>query len=235
MRRYDPGDAVSLRHTVTDDDGIPIAATVAFTLTKPDGTAVDVGVTSASTGVYDVTVAADTLSQLGPYRFEFEVTGTVADNVAGQFYIAAPETALPPLADFEKLVKKLGYRPEDAERDRAEHLLDESSELIRDVAGKTWAAANGALEDVPRRVALICVAAAYRAFVNPEGLSQRSIGDSSKSYDRSGREGGEDVYLTSAEEDDIRKAAGGSSMVVVTLVSPYAGPLVDPWVEATLQ
>jgi len=128
---------------------------------------------------------------------------------------------LPPLAPFSALVRKLGYTPDGAEADRAEHLLAEASELIRDVAGKDYVTEDGILDVVPRRVAKICVAAAFRAFNNPEGLTQRSIGDSSKSYDRTNREGGEDVYLTEAEERSIRRAAGSSSMASVTLVTPY--------------
>lgn len=133
----------------------------------------------------------------------------------------------PPLASLAKLATKLGYTPTGDEASRAESLLAEASELIRDVAGKTWLNATGdEVVDVPPRVENICVAVAYRAFVNPEGLNQRSLGDSSKSYDRTGREGGEDIYLTEAEERSVRKAAAGSSFASVTLVSPYAA--TDP-------
>ena len=127
---------------------------------------------------------------------------------------------LPSLAPLSLLVRKLGYTPTGPEADRADHLLAEASELIRDVAGKTFTTDQGVLDSVPRRVSMICVAAAFRAFSNPEALSQRSIGDSSKSYDRASREGGEDVYLTSREEDSIRRAASNNSMVSVTLVTP---------------
>jgi len=129
----------------------------------------------------------------------------------------------PPLASLERLGKKIGYTPTEGEADRAESLLAEASELIRDVAGKTWLdVGETAVVDVPHRVQNICVAAAYRAFTNPEGLTQRSLGDSSKSYDRTGREGGEDVYLTDDEQRSVRKAAAGSSFASVTLVSPYS-------------
>lgn len=134
----------------------------------------------------------------------------------------------PPLASADKLGKKLGYTPAGAEGDRAASLLAEASELIRDVAGKTWLNDAGtAVVDVPPRVENICVAAAFRSFGNPEGLTQRSIGDGSKSYDRTGREGGEDVYLTEAEEKSVRKAAAGSSFASVTMVSPYSGDCAE--------
>lgn len=143
---------------------------------------------------------------------------------------------LPPLAPFSALVRKLGNTPEGDEASRAEHILDEASELIRDTAGNDWVDDSGVLSGVPRRVAQICVAVAYRAFTNPEGLSQRTIGDSSKSFDRARREGGEAVYLTDGEEKAVQKAGGASGMVSVTLVSPYSnGTILDPWDAVTAE
>lgn len=233
MRRYTAGSAVALRYIARDLGGNPIATSVACVVTNPDGEEVPVDVTTDALGVYDATVSgADTAAAQGPWDFAWRASGVVEQVKEGQFYVAPLGAELPPLAAFEKLSAKIGYVPEDSERDRAEALLDEASELIRDVAGKTWTEANGELQEVPYRVRSICVAAAFRAFDNPEGLTQRSIGDSSKSYDRTGREGGEIVYLTDAEEKAIRKAAGGSTggMVSVTLVSPYSGdPLLSGW------
>lgn len=130
---------------------------------------------------------------------------------------------LPPLASLQQFSSRLGYTPEGAEADRAEALLDEASELIRDEAGEDWVDSDSALKSVPRRVEQICLAVAYRAFVNPEALTQRSIGDSGKSYDRSRREGGEAVYLTEAERRAVKRAAQSSSLTTVTLVSPFSG------------
>lgn len=149
---------------------------------------------------------------------------------------------LPALASIEGLVRKLGITVDDlppGEAERGEHLLEEASELIRDVAGMTWVdETTGTLTPVPRRIRMICIASAFRAFNNPEGLTQRSIGDSSRSYDRSKREGGEAVYLTAAEEKSIQKEAGGvaGGLVTATLVSGYdAGSLVDPWDAVTAE
>jgi hypothetical protein len=143
---------------------------------------------------------------------------------------------LPPLASFAVLVRKLGYTPEDDEKVRAENDLADASELIRDTASKDWVDDNGVLSDVPRRVAQICIAVAYRAFTNPDALTQRTIGDSSRSYDRAKREGGEAIYLTDAEKKAIEKAAGASGMVQVTMTSPYNnGTLLDPWDAVTAE
>ena len=139
---------------------------------------------------------------------------------------------LPPLASVAKLAVRLGYGeagfPTQAETDRAQQLLIEASELIRDEAEKDWVTGDPPqLSGVPARVESICLAAAARAFDNPDGLTQRSIGDSNKSWDRAGREGGEVVYLTDREKRSIRKAAGGSTFTAVTVVSPYSGDGIE--------
>lgn len=236
MRRYDPGDPIALRYTATDDAGSPVAVSGTLTLTKPDGTTYSGVPQSGGTGIIDVIIPAVEASQLGRYGFAWSVTGGLTDSETGRFYVGAIDDEVPPLASFALFVRKLGYTPEDTERGRAEDLLDDASELIRDVAGVTWlTTGTNALADVPRRVARICVEAAYRAFSNPEGLTQRTIGDSSKAWDRSGREGGEIVYLTTEEEKAVRKAGGGGSFVAVTLVSPYSADYVDPWAAVTAE
>ncbi len=235
MRQFELNDTVPLRHEVRDAGGTLTSATVAVVITRPDGTTdTPVMTESATDGIYDGTCTA---TQYGPYRGRYTVTGAVNDVKSFQFYVADPESDLPPLATFDRFARKLGYTPTETERDRAEALLGEASELIRDVAGKTWTnETTGALEGVPVRVANICVAAAFRAFGNPEALTQRSIGDSSKSYDRSKREGGEDVYLTAAEERSIRRTDEGAGMVSVTLVTPYnIGTIADPWEAVTAE
>lgn len=239
MQRYDPGDSADLRHYVRDLAGDLAAATVAFEVTKPSGATFTVSPTTPSVGVYDVTVSAAQLDELGRYKYDWSVTGDVTDSKTGAFYVAESDDAdeLPPLVDIERLFAKIGYVPDGAELDRAAELLDEASELVRDVAGKTWAdSSTGVVTDVPRRVRSITIDAAWRAFSNPEGLVQRTIGDSSKSWDRAGREGGEIVYLTEDEERAIRKASGASSLVVATLYVPYGGGYDrDTWAAATAQ
>lgn len=225
MRRYEFGGTAPLRYEVRDADGELASATVVLTVTSPAAVVSTPTVTATSLGIYDAVVPAD---EYGPWRYQWVASGALDDVDSGQFYVADAERDLPPLASFERLVSKLGYTPVDGERTRAEGLLVEASGLIRDVAEKTWTdETSGALVDVPIRVANICVAAAFRAFGNPEALTQRAIGDSSKSFDRAGREGGEDVYLTDAEEAAIRKAAAASSFIAVTLVSPYNGTYLD--------
>lgn len=130
----------------------------------------------------------------------------------------------PTLASTAKLYEKIGYEPDGAEAIRAADCLVEASELIRDEAGITWLNdAGSAVVGVPAIVERICLSAAYRGFDNARALSQRSIGDDSKSWDRAGVEGGAQVYLTPTEKQRVRKAAGGSTFASVTMVSPYSG------------
>ncbi len=131
----------------------------------------------------------------------------------------------PTLASITKLTDKIGYVPADAELTRATDCLVEASELIRDEAEITWLNdAGDAVVNVPPRVERICIAAAYRGFDNPRALSQRSVGDSSQSWDRQGVGGGQGVYLTDDEIAAVKKAAGLSSISSATLQSPYTGP-----------
>lgn len=130
---------------------------------------------------------------------------------------------LPPLASLEQLAGRLGYAPDGAEATRAAARLADASELIRDEAGVTWVNDAGVLVDVPRRIVSICIDVALRAVTNPEGLTQRQIADSNKSYDRAGLQGGAIVYLTDAEAKAVRRAARGSTLKSVSLVSPWSG------------
>src|SRR5690242_1077881 len=181
MRRIDLGDPVPLRYVATDPDtGAAVAVSGALTLTKPDGATYEGVAQSGGTGIVDVTIPASQANLVGRYAYEWTITGGLEDTSFGYFYVAAAEDEAPPLASFGMLARKLGALPEDfdePERDRGEYLLTEASELIRDLAGKTWLTAANALDSVPRPVARVCVAAAARAFENPHGLTQRSIGD----------------------------------------------------------
>lgn len=240
MRRIDLGDPVPLRYVATDPDtSAPVAVTGSLVVTKPDGTTYNATVVPGGTGILDAVIPATEAAQRGRYAYAWSVSGGIEDVDPGFFYVAAAEDEMPPLASFGMLARKLGALPEDfdeMERERGEALLDEASELIRDVAEKTWLTTTNDLDNVPRRVATICVAAAARAFENPHGLTQRTLGDSSKSYDRSKREGGEVVYLTEAEERAVRKAAGISTFVAVTLTSPYSADIdLDVWAQVTAE
>lgn len=229
MRRFDQGDPVPLRYEATDAAGVPIEVSGTFTLIKPDGSTYEGTPQADGPGVLTVVVPAAQVAAAARYEYRWDISGGITDVQRGRFYVAPLADELPPLADMRMFGDRLGYDPEETELARAEHLLDAASEAIRDESGRTWIAETGALEAVPLRISRICVEAAYRAFTNPEGLTQRSLGDSSKSYDRSGREGGEIVYLTEQERRAVRRAAGVSSFASITMYAGVPDPLLDPW------
>ena len=121
-----------------------------------------------------------------------------------------------PLATTEELTVRLGGTLSAVEETRADAALADASALVRDEGDPDWTE-----DDVPARVHSIVLQAARRAFRNPEGYSQSSIGDVSVSYSRSGAQGA--VYLTRPEHRAVRRAAG-RHMMATTLADPYQPP-----------
>jgi hypothetical protein len=138
---------------------------------------------------------------------------------------------LPPLASVADLSLRLGVTLAGAEADRAAAVLDDASALIRGEAGAEWVDDAEQLADVPAVVASVTLAVAYRAFRNPEGFSQTSLGDAAVSYDRG--EGHAAVYLTRDERRAVRRAAGTGAIGTVELVSPWSMPTSNYPVEVT--
>lgn len=115
-----------------------------------------------------------------------------------------------PLASVTDLEIRLGRTFEQAEVARALALLEDASELVRDVAGgKTWVDdTTGELQKVPGSVRWVVLRAAERAVRNPEGYSAESAGD--YSFQRTGVQPG--IYLTEGEEKAVRRALGKSGL-----------------------
>lgn len=122
------------------------------------------------------------------------------------------------LATVAELEDRLGRTLTGAPLDRAEAALDDASALVRDEGDEDWDSLTA-----PDRVVQIVLAAAYRAFTNPDALAQATSGDVSVSY---GTVPGA-VYLTAAELRAVRRHAGGSGMQSLTLVTPYTGGAGD--------
>ena len=129
---------------------------------------------------------------------------------------------LPPLASVAALELRLGVTLTVAETERVSAILDDASALVRSEAGRDWVDGEGALADVPAVVESVTLAVAYRAFRNPDGAAQTSLGDASVSYDRG--DGQAAVYLTRDERRSVRRAAGTSAVGAIELTSPWAMP-----------
>jgi hypothetical protein len=128
---------------------------------------------------------------------------------------------LPSLAATEALEARIGATLTGSDLVRAQAMLDDASALIRSEAGLDYVDEFGELETVPPIIEAITLAAAYRAYRNPDGVSQSSVGDVSVSYGRDRTMAS--IYLTPAERAAIRKAAGASAVLSIGLVSPWVG------------
>lgn len=120
--------------------------------------------------------------------------------------------SLATIEDFEQRHGTLDVE----ERARVQGFLDDATELILEVGDDTWDEATA-----PQRVRGICRWVAYRAWSNPDALSQSSMGDVALSYTRDGVP--DAVFLTKSEHTSIVRAAEGSTFVSATLVTPYSG------------
>lgn len=115
---------------------------------------------------------------------------------------------LPAFATIDDLAARTpGGSITSTDEPRAQAALDDASAKIRAEAGLSWVDDGGdVVEDLPDIIVVVCLAAALRAFVNPEGLVGESIG----TYSETRPNPSTDVYLTAAERRLIHKAAGAS-------------------------
>lgn len=121
-------------------------------------------------------------------------------------------TALPPLADVEDLIARLGSEiVGDPDQARAEAALEDVSAFIREEAHKTWLDPDDATVAIPPAIIrTIALRVAERSYRNPEGFSSESAAD--YSYQRNGATGEGGLYFTERELKQIRRAAGRSGM-----------------------
>jgi hypothetical protein len=142
-----------------------------------------------------------------------------------------------PLADVAALEIRLARTLVEPELSRVEALLEDASDLVRDVAGKTWIdPVTGLLEPVPGTVRATVLRMVERAVRNPEGFSAESAGD--YSYQRTGVQPG--IYVTEGEERAIRRAIGKTGLwnqpltrneeaLTVGFVEDQFGSELIPW------
>ena len=144
---------------------------------------------------------------------------------------------LPSLASLLQFQVRIPGGISDEDAPRAEAALEDASALVRAEAGKTWVDTFGALvADVPDVVVAVTIAAARRAFVNPDMLTAESIADYSSSFAHATT----DVYLTKTERNAVRRAAGRSGLWTLATTRVDVGPdtpSVDPrgWTSGALE
>lgn len=120
--------------------------------------------------------------------------------------------ALTPLAEISDLEKRMKRTFESSEdRDEAESVLDEASEIVREESGQTWLdPEHPDVVTAPRIVVRIVLRVAERRLRNPDGLSSETAGD--YSYQRNGVGADGASYLTEWELGVLRKYAGRTGM-----------------------
>jgi hypothetical protein len=137
---------------------------------------------------------------------------------------------LPALADLAALSARLGVVFDEdasslsADTLRALAVLDDASALVRSVAGVTWYDPDDSgdgLLPVPDIVVAITLACAIRAFRNPDGTVQATVGDVSVSYGSGTL--GTSIYLTKLEIQAIRRAVGLSGIGSLPLITGFFG------------
>lgn len=114
-------------------------------------------------------------------------------------------------ADVAALETRLGRTLVAGDHGRAQAAIDDAWSLVESVAGRTWHVEGEDPGSPPRVIVTVVLAVARRAFENPEGMSQESIGSYSYSLATGTVPG---VYLTAEERAMVRRAGGGSVRTV---------------------
>lgn len=112
------------------------------------------------------------------------------------------------LASVPDIEARLGRTFADAEAPRVVGLLEDASALVREYAGRSWIDSDGNPTVVPGTIRAVVLRVVERAVRNPDGFSAESDGD--YSYQRTNVEQG--VYLTDAEKQLVRRAAGRTGL-----------------------
>lgn len=118
MTVYTVGSLATLTTTLTDTSGVLTNATMALSVTKPDGTTTAPSVTNPATGMYAATVLAD---QAGTWIYTWTASGALVVVDEGQFTVAAPAPLLYATVDDLRTRLNLPDRTRDQElHDRLE-------------------------------------------------------------------------------------------------------------------
>lgn len=134
MTTRDVGDGYPIGYEARDPDtGDLTAATVALTITDPDGVETTPSPTNPSTGVYHYTIP---LSTVGRWRWRWDVTGAVLDVRSGE--VRAADPAPGDLASTADLVAILGRPLTDPEALKAPGKLASASVKLRAYCRRTF-------------------------------------------------------------------------------------------------
>lgn len=97
MNRYEVGDAVTLTTTVKVG-GTPTNATMALTITDPDGNVTTPAVSTTGTGAYKATVL---FTDVGEWKYRWEASGAATQVDSGTIFVKEPAIMLCDVSDVE--------------------------------------------------------------------------------------------------------------------------------------
>lgn len=170
------GDIATVRYTLKVN-GVLTDADVAPSATAPDGTISTPTLTHVSTGVWDADIPA---TQSGRWAYTFTASGAASDVESGTFRVLSSSSSTP-LASPEDVVAL--YQPlntlEAGQVDR--YLRLASNKLLLKIPSVSARMIAGTLD--ADLVTDIVASMVVRAFRNPAGLKQHSIGPEAATYD----------------------------------------------------
>lgn len=122
--------------------------------------------------------------------------------------------SLSALASLDQLRTRIPGGIEADDEERAQAALDDASALIRAEAHQTWDT------EIPDVAVTVCLAAARRAMVNPDGVTEEALDGFSTTY----RNDSADVYLTQNERRLVNQASGRTGVGVLPTTRATASP-----------
>lgn len=134
MATYDLGDGVPLEHEVRDADRVLTSATVALTLTRPDGTSFSSPtITNPSTGIYRAVPVPDAA---GTWSGAWSTSGAVTSVTPFAFVVGDPAPAL--YTDLPTVKAGLGKTTDDDRDDLIESAIAAASRMIDERCGRRF-------------------------------------------------------------------------------------------------
>jgi hypothetical protein len=127
-------------------------------------------------------------------------------------------------ADIEDFEARHGDLSE-ADQETVEALLEDASALVAAEAGDSaeeWLTDSSS--EPPREVSVVCIAMAYRAWRDPDGVSRERLGAAEVEYRA---DVPDSIWLTDNERRTVQRAAKIGSFKAVTLETPYSGSDIE--------
>lgn len=224
---YQVGDAARITGTFRDDSGtLSDPSVVTFTFRDPAGTEQTYTyggdeIVRASAGTYHVDLS---LTAAGRWSWEWVASGTMEGVDVGSLTVTSADLGdapAPRFASVSDLAALLARDFTSAQETQAALLLDLATAAIIQAVDKTdaWALA---LDPIPGQLRLLCLTAARRVMLNPNGARSQSEQLGSYQHTETFGEIAAGLDLTTSEKLTARRCVYG-----VNTASPRIGSIID--------